>query len=205
MVTDPGIHIESRTIEIRIKNPYQSLDSNTYPTEFSYNIRWKGHFDQSNYWRTVYEPRWGFLKPSSTAETIYTVVVHPIGNEIEMSGWSCYVSANATIDFQVEAFIGGYGGDPFSGWTFTGQTSGWSSTQTLTISSNPTAASSPTHSTASPFSSNPATTSTQPSEETVDLAGFDWEKVAIVVLSVFFGVLLVLVGVLFRRVSKKPS
>jgi hypothetical protein len=218
-VTNPGRHIESRTIEFRIKNPYQPLDSKTYPAEFSYNIRWKGHFDQNEGWRNVFEPREGFLNPSSTAETIYTVVAYPGGsNEIDLATWSCHAPVNARIDFQVEAFIGGYAGDPLNGWTFTGQTSGWSNTQTITLDFNTPVppyipASIDSHSTNSPTPTlQPTTTlatpeatsaSTQPNIQTEFSILFDW-NVVVAVLAVMVVIVIFAITVFRRKGTGKP-
>jgi hypothetical protein len=137
-VTTPGRHVEARTVEIRIKNPYFSPESNIYPIEFRYDIHYRGHFNQDDSWYNVFDTRDGYLKPSSTqAETVYKVVGIPGGlNEIDMLNWSRYIPVNAIIDFQVRAFIGGYTGTPFTGWTFIGETSDWSSTQTITLDFN---------------------------------------------------------------------
>jgi hypothetical protein len=129
----PGQHVDSRTIEIRIKNPYPP-SSGAYPTDFHYDIQYRGHFGTDNGWWPVFDTRYGYLKPvSSSEETIYKVVATLSGDYAAMSPWSRGLPVDATIDFQVSAFIGGYTGTPITGWDFNGETSGWSQTQTITL------------------------------------------------------------------------
>ncbi|MGD6805425.1 MAG: hypothetical protein ACQCN4_00480 [Candidatus Bathyarchaeia archaeon] len=130
----PGRHVEERIIEIRIKNPYLLSGSGVYPTDFHYDIHYRGHFGTDQSWQSVFETRYGFLQPvSSSEETIYTVVLHPDYSGINVATWCRYVPDNATIDFQVRAFIGGYTGTPLTEWIFTGETSDWSDTKTITL------------------------------------------------------------------------
>ncbi len=129
----PGKHVESRTIEIRLKNPYP-LSSGVYPTDFHYDIQYRGHFGTDNGWWSAFETRYGYLQPvSSSEETIYKVVATLSGDYADMYPWSRGVPVDATIDFQVSAFTGGYTGTPLTIWEFNGQTSGWSQTQTITL------------------------------------------------------------------------
>lgn len=131
----PGRHVESRTIEIRIKNPYSS-SSGVYPTDFHYDIQYRGHFDSEQNWWSVFETRYGYLQPvSSSEETIYKVVATP-GDRIDVTPWCRGFPQSSTLDFRVSAFIGGYTGTPINGWEFNGENSGWSNTQSITLDFN---------------------------------------------------------------------
>jgi hypothetical protein len=212
-VTHEGSHVEARKIEIRIKNepftPYTVQEgTSNWTAEYQYNIRWKGHFEEE--WHQLFYASDGYLGRDSGAETVFFLEGEYTEEGLKMVRQGMYTTLppESQIDFQVEAMIGYVhrvveGG--WAPWYFFGEKSGWSSTQTLAISSYAIAVSpSPINSTqASP--NQPKTTPTQPNADTEDLAEFDWEQVAIVVLSVFVGVLLVLVAVLFRKVSKKSG
>ncbi|MCL5876886.1 MAG: hypothetical protein M1540_03640 [Candidatus Bathyarchaeota archaeon] len=199
-VTHEGSHVEARKIEIKIKNEPFTVQEGTanWTAYYQYNIRWKGHFEEE--WHQLFYASDGYLGRDSGAETVFAPEGEYTEEGLKMDTRGMYTTLppEAQIDFQVEAMIG---------YVHRVVESGWSNTQTLTISSNAIAvSSSPSPGSSAIASPNqPTATPTQPSAETRDLAGFDWEKVAIVVLSVFVGVLLVLVGVLFRKVSKKPS
>jgi hypothetical protein len=133
----PGRHVESRTIEIRIKNPYP-FSSGAYPTDFHYDIQYKGHYETSEQsWWSVFETRYGYLQPvSSFEETIYKVVATPDSDRIDVTPWCRGFPQNSTLDFRVSAFVGGYTGTPISGWNFNGENSGWSSTKSITLDFN---------------------------------------------------------------------
>jgi len=118
VTNQPGRRVENKTIEVAIKNqPFSS--------RLMYNIRIKGHFEQG--WRELYCPSDGYLWQSDSQ---YTVISLPANYPVD-----------AKIDFQVEALNGyisreydGSNAGPFSfPWTFTGENSGWSNTQTITI------------------------------------------------------------------------
>lgn len=133
----PGRHIESRTIEIRIKNPYPPSNSGVYPTDFHYDIRYRGHFGGEQDWWNVFETRYGYLQPvSSSEETIYKIDAYKDSTYIDIAQWSRGIPEGSTIDFQLSAFTGGYSGTPINGWTFHGENSGWSSTQSITLDFN---------------------------------------------------------------------
>lgn len=121
VTNQPGRRVENKTIEVAIKNqPFSS--------RLMYNIRIKGHFEQG--WRELYCPSDGYLWQSDSQ---YTVISLPANYPVD-----------AKIDFQVEALNGyisreydGSNAGPFSfPWTFTGEKSGWSNTQVLTVEAN---------------------------------------------------------------------
>jgi hypothetical protein len=129
--TTPGYRVENRSIEITIKNqpftPYTDADGNEI--NLYYNVRAKGHFGDN--WEELYS----FGNPSST---------HPIQSSSEYTILS--LPANypdgAQVDFQVEARLGyyyntmaGHQTIPMNRLASAGS-SGWSSTQTLTIDWN---------------------------------------------------------------------
>jgi hypothetical protein len=90
-----------------------------------YQIRTKGHFAQN--WTNLFFVDDGSL-PATNSD--YTTVSYSIG---EGSVWG-NLQAKAQVDFQVEARIGYvHRTVGFNSWYFTGESSSWSKTQTLTI------------------------------------------------------------------------
>lgn len=90
-----------------------------------YQIRTKGHFAQN--WTNLYAVDNGFL-PTSNSD--YTTVSYSLG---EGSPWG-NLQVNAKVDFQVQAMIGYVSRTVgFASWYFSGETSDWSPTQTVTI------------------------------------------------------------------------
>jgi len=142
-VTHEGYHVESRTIEIRIKNDMP----NDYIAGFYYNIRWKGHFEEE--WREFYHSSDGFLSRDSGAETVFSregEYLSTEGLKMDTRGMGATFPPESQIDFQVEAMIGSIQhriASIYSYDVFVGETSGWSETQTLTIE-NQTPTPSPT-------------------------------------------------------------
>ena len=128
-VTIEGYHVENRTIELIIKNqPFISYISNGTPISFYLNVREKGHYEEN--WTTIYNIDNYFTAPSNTIYTTLTYSLDPnappwLDNNLPSGG---------QLDFQVEALIGYIGRNAgFASWYFTGQESGWSNTQTVTI------------------------------------------------------------------------
>lgn len=155
-VTHPAAHIESRTIQVSIKNqpftPYEITENeNNWAVNFLYNIRIKGHFSED--WIELYRPSDGY--PSQNYESEYTVLSYTgeysstEGMEFETSVIMTSFPPSAQVDFQVEAMIGyihHVDAMPFSADVFEGETSGWSNTQTLTIGESQTPTPSPANS-----------------------------------------------------------
>ena len=204
VTTQPGYHVENTTTQIKIRNqpftPFQIQEDNRdWTLNLFYNIRYKGHFAQGwSYYRLHNGSSDGNLRQASSVG--YTVV--PIDD---------YLPAEGSMDFQIEALIGyeqgivSVPGAPGTSRVITGETSGWSSIQTITIGENTTTA--PTVSPSQSMltetvlpSENPSTTPIKPDTQTGIL--FDWQTVAIVVLVVVVGVLAVGVVLLWRR---KPA
>jgi hypothetical protein len=152
-ITQPSQHIEARTIEIRIKNqaftPFEvKLGTSNWTASLQYDIQWKGHFEKD--WHGLTSD--GYLgSDSGSPETVVTrqgEYSPTEGLKMDAQGMYTTFPPNSQLDFQVQAMIGFvhrvYSPIPHSGWTFTGQTSDWSHTQTLnladgsvSISSNP--------------------------------------------------------------------
>ena len=140
-VTHEGYHVESRTIEVKIKNQpfisYKIEDSagNSWTINFYYNIRIKGHF--SEYWIELYRPSDGYTHQWSDSD--YTVFSYVWGGDADtiLGTKMIKIPAGAQVDFQVEAMIGYVHRDGsismWFPWVFEGEVSGWSNTQTITI------------------------------------------------------------------------
>lgn len=163
-VTHSSYFVENSSIELTITNqPFVSLliISTVQPWNISlfYNVRMKGHYSEN--WTTLYSPDYWYPTQSNSDYTVMTFLV--VLSQYSQSGFdiesyyaqaSSYhptltgIPANAKIDFQVEAMIGYLSRiyDPynFNPWTFTGQTSDWSNTQTITISASPNPTPTPT-------------------------------------------------------------
>lgn len=126
-VTIDGYHVENRTIELIIMNqPFTSYMQNGI--SFYYNVRWKGHYETN--WTTVYTVDNFFTSKSNTD---FTTLVYLIdANDPPL--WDHLVNGG-TADFQVQAMIGHIGRTVgFASWYFSGETSDWSNTQTITVS-----------------------------------------------------------------------
>jgi hypothetical protein len=159
-VTHPGYRVESRTIEIKIKNqpftPFLVEEATAnWTVGLQYVIRWKGHFEQD--WHEIYydDPMDGFTGFSANLESEYSVISFE-GEYSSTEGLRLYYQGliatfppDAQVDFQVKARIGYVSRYPVpftSGWIFIGEESGWSNTQTLTIGVSQTPTSSPANS-----------------------------------------------------------
>ena len=171
-VTHEGYHVESRTIEVKIKNQpfisYKIEDSagNSWTINFYYNIRIKGHF--SEYWIELYRPSDGYTHQWSDSD--YTVFSYVWGGDADtiLGTKMIRIPAGSQVDFQVEAMIGyvhrEYNPNSTSyldlyPWVFTGEVSGWSETQTMTIEASQTPSPEPTK---SPEPTSPTPTSPPP-------------------------------------------
>jgi hypothetical protein len=155
VMTQAGYHVQNKTIELAIKNqlftPYKDADGNSI--RLYYSIRKKGHFGDS----------WGYLDTGyygldnhyvdADLDSDYTILTYGlVGNNGTLSLLNLDISPGGQVDFQVQAFIG-YNTRIHEYWTplgevyhyvFTGETSDWSNTQTITIPESQTPTSSPT-------------------------------------------------------------
>ncbi len=135
ITTQPGYHVENKTIQIKIKNqpftPYElEIDGKSWTINLFYNIRLKGHFSPDwHYYRLYNGSNDGNLRQNYNSE--YTLV--PIND---------YLPTEGKVDIQIEALIGYeqgiviVPGAPGTARIVTGESSGWSNTQNITIGAN---------------------------------------------------------------------
>lgn len=219
-VTQPSHHVENRSIELTINNqPFTPVwvqeGTSNWTAHFYYNVRVKGHYAEN--WTTLYIIGEG-PTPSNSDYTVisYQLTLSPtqpdqgytLENRNTNSNSLTGLPPNSQIDFQVEAMIGaahrGYNPDATDQlqmfpWVFDGEESGWSNTQTVTISDGTSTATPST----SPSSTTHDTISTtdQPDLQTSILFGLDWVQVTTVALLGVIAVLLAVVVVYLRKRS----
>jgi hypothetical protein len=149
--TTQARHVDNRTIELTIKNqPFiPQNDSNGNPLSLFYNVHKKGHYEEN--WTEIYNPE---IYPTQS-EATYTVITYISRDENtwELGRLLTDFPANAEIDFQVQALIGftyakHYSDDgqfiPFASKVFSGESSGWSNTQTITVPESSSTSPNPT-------------------------------------------------------------
>ena len=222
VITHPGYRVENKSIEVTIKNqpftPYADADGNEI--NLYYNVRVKGHFAQD--WKELYSP---FEAPIRGG---YSGSYHKSPAQSSSKNTVLSLSANypagAQVDYQVSAHAGYYTQYwPYMGvavfvLVFTGELSGWSTTQTLTIGEigstatvSPTATPNilvPQDSAATPDqptdqSQNSTQLSTdQPDSQNAASSSLDWEELAIVTL---LGVVILLSVVVLHSRTRKPK
>ena len=138
-ITQPGYHVENKSIELTIKNqqPSQNKDANGITRTLFYNISEKGHF--GNDWNYYPQPTYYYASDSA-----YTTVSFLIGNP--SSDMTIYTPEEGELDFAVQAVVGYYHDEVFQAipdrplslsvrTVFIGETSDWSTAQTLSFSS----------------------------------------------------------------------
>jgi hypothetical protein len=185
----PSYHVEKKNIEITIRNqlftPYN--DSAGRYIGIYYNLRFKGHYGSD--W--AYDPftpedessksygGWDmtYLIPYTPSDSQYTTISLPLGT----SGIANY----GVIDLQVQAQIGYIQAEGNSliariygiRYNFTGQSSDWSTTQTITIDDSATS-----YSTSAPtqIQTIPTPTSTLPA----GIPQLSWEQIALAVMAI---------------------
>ena len=130
-------------LKINVKNqPFDSSYGNLY-----YNVRVKNHSATDN-WIEAYKVSQFF--PSQSNDSDYTNVGFSI------HGYNFVGTlAGCQVDIQVEAMLGVIGrvstSPPIGGYGFIGETSGWSETQTISITENTPLSPVPTSPTPMPF------------------------------------------------------
>lgn len=150
VIQTPGEHVSNRTIVITIENqpftPFTDSDGNAI--NIFYNVRYKGSFGEE--WTRVYGVQrmvwynydnpdniYGYRIQDYTSQNTVVVISSP--------------AQKGQMDIQVEA-LQGYTNQTYhdghifftiTGYTFYGEESGWSSTQTITIGESQTPTPSP--------------------------------------------------------------
>jgi|YelNatPaOPRAMG01_1025707.scaffolds.fasta_scaffold08947_6 hypothetical protein len=153
--TQAGYRIYNQSIYVVIKNqpfvPYN--DNDGHYINLAYTIRWKGHYSDS--WnnlpnRTDYYGVDGYWSPYDGNTTIVfglnhkenPINIHGLNRDFDYDYFLGGVSANGTVDFQIQAFIGYselvpkqptilYPNDYYL--VVTGQLSDWSNIESITI------------------------------------------------------------------------
>ena len=158
-ITHPGHRVTNKTIELTIRNQPFDYSANDVTYHLFYNVRIKPHFEEN--WNELYplvERHNSSYNSFSWPYSLYVSDSAPCesNSEFIILSLSAYYSPNAQVDFQVEAIIGHdsqfwyiehvlapmYGGYYKPAIAYD-TTSGWSNTQTLTISESQTPTSSP--------------------------------------------------------------
>jgi hypothetical protein len=138
-VTREGHHVTSRFIVVTIENqPFTSFVSDGWTHQLYYNIRIKGHYSQS--WSLLYyDPSDGYIKKSDSQHTTASYLLGET-SDTTLGKVTQKFPYGSQIDFQVQAMTGYCHRIQVTTettasfpWIFTGETSGWSETQTLTI------------------------------------------------------------------------
>lgn len=146
-MTHLGDHVKRVTLEMTIKNqlftPYYDADSG-WNISFYYNIRIKGYYSED--WIELYRPSDGYPIQSDAEYTVISLgTLGENGLSLATNAKMIDVPSGGKVDFQVEAMIGyvsrvynpnATGMFDMYPWRFTGETSGWSNAQTLTVSSS---------------------------------------------------------------------
>ncbi|MGD6935075.1 MAG: hypothetical protein ACQCN5_12800 [Candidatus Bathyarchaeia archaeon] len=127
-VTQPGYHVQNRTIEVTIINqPFTPYQDNGQTIKLYLNIRTRGAYAEN--WTTIYNPDSGFLTPSNGE---YTKVSYSLDDN-KFPFWD-NLPQGGTVEFQVEALKGYvYRTEEFAKWCFEGEESGWSNTKTVEV------------------------------------------------------------------------
>jgi hypothetical protein len=160
ITTQEGYHVKNASIELMIKNQQFSpcTDSKGNYVTLSYNVSMKGSF--SDDWR--YYPSSYWQIPSTASKTDYTLLTFSTSagyNENDLRSFLFEIPSSGQIDFRVQASIGYYNetiiSAPVPGgqdhrFTFVGESSGWSNTQTLILSGSSAATALPAE-TVEPF------------------------------------------------------
>ena len=140
-ITHPGYHVPRTAFKMTIENqpfvPYYDEESGWNIT-FYYNIRVKGSYSED--WIELYRPSNGYPLQSDSEHTVISLgTLNEKGLSLITDAKMIDLPSGGQLDFQVEAMIGYVHRSgvhipiPSSGWGFTGEKSGWSNTQTITI------------------------------------------------------------------------
>jgi hypothetical protein len=219
-------HIQNQSVLVSIKNQafasYNTGNEDDSIVGLRYIIQVKGHFQEwygePNPIDSMYrsdsqytEKRYGLVgnNASDWNGIVYGSLDVPVGGEVDVRV-KAYIGYLTTIYGTPSPYDGMFGGDgkPARHLVFTGESSGWSSTQTIKIpsvsisSTSDSSSSSPTESTAF---SQPTATPIQQTTGTGVMFGHDFEQIASIVLIGFVAVLVVVVAFQQRRLGKLSS
>ncbi|MDI9577867.1 MAG: hypothetical protein QM398_07025 [Thermoproteota archaeon] len=209
VTTQPGYHVENKSIELIIKNQPVTphTDAEGHMINLYYNVRVKGHFEDP--WRELYSID-ELMREERGAHK-----QGPVQSSFEYTVISCSADYpdDGEVDFQVQALAGYYTewwpalGGPVK-WYFTGQTSDWSNTQTIRMSDGTVSVSTSPNPTESPTatpSQEPAVIKDQTgAQSAVTQSGIDWTEIS---LFAALGVIVALLAViaLVHRNRKRGS
>ncbi|MGD6807352.1 MAG: hypothetical protein ACQCN4_10395 [Candidatus Bathyarchaeia archaeon] len=200
---------EWTTLDVKIKNqPFTPYSENGETIQLYYNIRIKGHYVEN--WVELYQASDGFAIQDDNSD--YTVLSYAASSKgAYIDGLNVY----GQVDFQVKAMIGyiqwskTYSG--FENYTFIGENSGWSNTQTFNFGDGSTTTNPETMPSSSPTSTalpsqNPTATPDLSGSQSVTQLGVDWIQVTMIALLVIIAVLFVSVVVFLhkRSINAKP-
>jgi hypothetical protein len=161
ITTEYGYNVDNKSITITIRNqPFTTYqDSGGNNVSLMYNIRWKGHFGNDTW--TYFagqannqEFTRDYFRPSSEDYSAWVATLSRVEWDKRAGDYNYFISVpdDGQIDFQAEALIGVstkvYLGNsiPFGAtyyYNFTGQTSGWSNTQTINLADGSVSSSTP--------------------------------------------------------------
>jgi hypothetical protein len=160
-------YVQCKTMELTIKNQAFTAfnDSDNRSINLYYSVRMKGHSGDSwtypNYgdYYTEGKPEINYIRANTDSD--FTVITYGLVGNNGTVGYYCFdIPAGGKADFQVQAFIGYHNRTTIMGIlgeshrdVFTGETSDWSNTQTITI---------PETSTSTSPTPNPTPTSSVP-------------------------------------------
>lgn len=148
--TDTGATVTNTyandTVQIVILN--QAFNRNALENgtalSLTYNVQEEGHFSNGNYWNPI--STWVDASNSEYTVISYEVTLYTGSFAPIWSTSDAEVTAGGQVDFQVEATIGYWITVPspysfYGASAFTGESSGWSNTQTITIANGSTSTS----------------------------------------------------------------
>ena len=212
VITKPSEHVDNRTIEIKINNqPFTPFtDQNGNNINLLYNVQYKGSFGQEwssmfgerSEWAGTFDPYGTYGYPTQDSSSQYTTISYSLP-------WNM---VEGQMDIQVEA-LEGYTNrtiDPARAhilwavyiYTFYGEESGWSNTQTVKlggsvsiVTPSPTSSSNPT----TALTLTPTITNSPSNPISVPLSAL------IAVVAVFLAVIVALSLLLFRRRQKTAN
>lgn len=127
-ITHQGYHVSKTNLVMTIQNQPSVYQ---YNGSFLYNVRVKGHYQEN--WTQLYLNDQIPLADASSAQTVL-IMGSLDGNSLALIGTSTVIPYRGMEDFQVQAMIGGFFKAGLFGHTeFSGESSDWSDTQTLTV------------------------------------------------------------------------